>query len=190
MSLEQPKYVAYSIFGNGIYIYYLNTKKLKVYIPLRGKLEYVNPTAIISFTDELITFINYGTYLCVYNWKTCTLLSSVSLERRQWCHWVQPNTRDGYYVTNTNAEKLICMNQTYDEIFEYPLSTNPLDLPSTTIELLRNTFDYNEDKTTYTTRHPGYFTYRQKDTRGYTYYVSLEYFVEIHYQESTHLVRY
>ena len=184
MSLELPRYVAYSVPDDGIYIYYLESKKLKVHIYLAGQaLFYVYPTTIISFTDSVITFINQENRFCVYDWRNNVMISIDTLFDNPYkrCQWAQPLTSDGYYVTNALPERIIGGYYKVDDIvyaFEIP-SGMSVDRHMALIETVFQNKDHNCSFST------GYYYSRWKDTRGYKYYMSPspEFFVEIRYQD-------
>ena len=167
--MESPKYVAYGIVDDGIYLFDLKTKELKYYFELHKFMSYVYPTSIICFTNEVISFVNRNNLIYIFNHKLNKIDTYISNHHNYKIHNCQ------LYSNKTNVYNDDIIFNTYDnkEYIKYNIRTNKYSSCEIKFNELDNSHSIN------TSKYPDYLSFRRSDTYGYKYYVSLEYFVEI-----------
>jgi hypothetical protein len=172
---DNPQYIIYGVMTDGFHVYDKYTKIEKYYIKMPFNISYFYPTSIISFTIDEIVFINSNSRCYIYNYKTLELLEltekyirpSLSLYDVQ----LYPE-QDGYFKTDKTFDR----NQVklLDNIFQdYYADVNNLE-KSNFLYLQCDNDLYFENKSRFK-----YMQFYSSDTRGYRYYVSLSYDVEI-----------
>lgn len=168
--MESPKYVAYGIVDDGIYLFDLKTKELKYYFELHKFMSYVYPTSIICFTNEIIVFVNKNSSIHIFNHKLNKIISNIYISEYKYNIY---NCQ--LYSNKTNVYKDDIIFNTYndEEYIKYNIRTNKYSSCEIKFNELDNSYSIN------TSKYPDYFSFRRSDTYRYKYYVSLEYFVEI-----------
>jgi hypothetical protein len=175
------KYITYGIVNDGIYIFDMKLKKQIYHFYLQDKMNYVYPTSILSFTIENLLFINHYNDLYNYNWRTKILTRQTFLSNytNPKCCQLFPRD-DGTFETNKDITNKL-LYETYNgncydyDLLEQKINSSKFIKP----RIIDNKIIY---KSKYNSLHSSH-----SDTRGYKFYISLEYFVEI-YDKSDNLI--
>lgn len=174
---DAPKYVAYAINHDGVYLWDLQTKKLRHYLPLADvkcgiHTDHTYIASILAFNEEFLVLVLSGCCLCKYNWKTRTMVSCALMHSHLDCSFTQASEfwRSTYDLTNVSVKDLVYLPYSSDCYLTCASDERLPQHPRVPVKL--ETF---VPKIPFT----HYWEWHHRDLRGYSFIVSLDYDVQI-----------
>lgn len=186
--IDNPKYVAYGSYREGIVIYDMASKEIKQHIQTPGS---ENIRSIIAFDEQFIVFTTYSE-LCKWNWREQKLIHKQQIYECCYRRYAQlkPGENNQYYTRNVDGDFILpdlsgvdAWTINYSWLCSHGFSTTGGNRTITQCEpMLSCSLDRSARQKMIEklpTKHAPYYDFGYKDSRGFSYMVSLEYNVLI-----------